>query len=109
MAVRGGVHDRLGSDISARAGPVLNDALLAEAIRQPLCHQAPYKVRRTTGRGPDDDAYRPRRVGLRPRDPRQGWQRGSARCQMQKLPSVEKFHGFASSGSGRGDTRYVKI
>ena len=40
----------------------------------------------------DDDAHRPRRIGLRPRDTRHGRQRGSARGQMQKLPSVGKFH-----------------
>src|SRR5215831_16549275 len=39
-----------------------------------------------------DPAYRPRRVGLRPRDARDGRERGSARGQMQKLPSVGKFH-----------------
>ena len=33
----------------------------------------------------DDQAHRPRRIGLRPRDPRHGRQRGSARGQMQKL------------------------
>ena len=40
----------------------------------------------------DDDAHRPRRIGLRPRDARHGRQRGSARGQMQKL-SAGKFHG----------------
>ena len=30
----------------------------------------------------------PRRIGLRLRDTRQGWKHGSARGQMQKLPSV---------------------
>src|SRR5205823_2319878 len=39
-----------------------------------------------------DDAHRPRRIGLRPSDPRHGRERGSARCQMQKLPSARKFH-----------------
>jgi hypothetical protein len=32
------------------------------------------------------------RIGLRHRDPRYGRQRGGARGQMQKLPSVGKFH-----------------
>ena len=40
----------------------------------------------------DDDAHRPRRIGLRPRDARHGRQRGSARGQMQKI-STGKFHG----------------
>src|SRR5262245_10357952 len=38
-----------------------------------------------------DPAYRPRRVGLRPRDPRQRQQRGSVHGQMQKI-SAGKFH-----------------
>ena len=33
----------------------------------------------------DDDAHRPRRIGLRPRDARDGRERGGARGQMQKL------------------------
>ena len=37
------------------------------------------------------------RIGLRPRDARHGGDRGSARGQMQKLPSVGKFHFEPSS------------
>jgi hypothetical protein len=37
-------------------------------------------------------AHRPRRIGLRPSNARDGRQRGSARCQMQKI-SAGKFHG----------------
>ena len=37
----------------------------------------------------DDHAHRPRRIGLRPRDARDGRQRGSARGQMQKLSGGE--------------------
>jgi hypothetical protein len=36
-----------------------------------------------------------RGIGLRPRDPRNDWERGSAR--EQKLPAVEKFHQFLPS------------
>ena len=46
---------------------------------------------RAAGGNADDQAHRPRRIGLRPRDARHGRQRGSARCQMQKL-SAGKFH-----------------
>ena len=41
--------------------------------------------------GKRDEAHRPRRIGLRPCDPRYRRQRGSARCQMQKF-SAGKFH-----------------
>ena len=37
----------------------------------------------------DDDAHRPRRIGLRPREARHGRERGSTRCQMQKLAAAE--------------------
>ena len=40
----------------------------------------------------NDDAHRPRRIGLRPSEARDGRERGSARGQMQKLSSVGKFH-----------------
>jgi hypothetical protein len=39
----------------------------------------------------DDDAHRPRRIGLRPCDAGYGRQRGSARGQMQEI-SAGKFH-----------------
>src|SRR5262249_55975508 len=42
---------------------------------------------------------RPRRIGLRPSEVRHGRQRGSACGQMQKFPSVGKFH-FEPSLSG---------
>src|SRR5262249_59505242 len=65
-------------------------------LEEPLCQGLPYEardeVRRKAGREANDDAHRPRRIGLRPRDPRYGRQRGSAGGEMQKLSSVGKFH-----------------
>src|SRR5262245_47332795 len=92
IAVRRRAHDRLGGDVAASACPVLNNELLTEPLREPLSYQTRDDVARTAGAIADDDAYRPRRIGLRPRDTRHGWQRGSARGQMQKLPTVGKFH-----------------
>jgi tripartite-type tricarboxylate transporter receptor subunit TctC len=40
IAVSGRTHDHLGADIVARAGPVLNDELLAKPLGQPLSYQA---------------------------------------------------------------------
>ena len=86
------MHDRLGGDIAAGARPVLDDEWLAEPLRQPLTHQARGDVEsQPPGAKPTINAHRPRRIGLRPRDARHGRQRGSARCQMQKL-SAGKFH-----------------
>jgi hypothetical protein len=62
-----------------------------------LAHQACHDVGGTTGRKSDNDAHRPRRIGLRPSKARHGRERGSARCQMQKLPSVGKFHSITRS------------
>ena len=53
-----GSHDRLGADIAAGAGPVLNDKRLAEALRQPLSHQPRENVGRSAGAEADDPAHR---------------------------------------------------
>src|SRR5262249_30436724 len=84
-------HDRLGADIAACARPVLDDELLAEALRQPLAHQAREDVSRAAWSNADDDMHRLRRIGLRPSQARNGRQRSSARNQMQKI-SAGKFH-----------------
>jgi len=55
-----------------------------------LAHQARENVGRIAGGGGEDEAHRPRRIGLRLRYTRDGRQRGSARGQMQKL-SAGKF------------------
>ena len=59
VAICGCLRDRLGSNVAAGAGAVLNDELLAEAIRQPLTHQARLDVGRPAGGKADDDAHRP--------------------------------------------------
>ena len=73
------------------ARPVVDNEWLAKPFRQPLAHQA----REMSGAPPagsrDDDAHRPRRIGLRPSDARDRRQRGSARCQMQKLSRRGSF------------------
>jgi hypothetical protein len=58
----------------------LDDEWLAEPFRQRLTYQARDDLDYATGRKADDDAHRPRRIGLRPRKARHAWQRGSARC-----------------------------
>jgi len=91
IAIRCRTHDRLRGDITAGARPVLDDELLAEPLREPLADQACDDVGAAAGGKADDDADRPRRIGLRPGDPRDGRQRGGARCEMQKI-SAGKFH-----------------
>jgi hypothetical protein len=86
-----GTHDRLGADVAAATRPVVDNKLLAEPLRQPLSDQACPDVEATTGREANDNAHRPRWIGLRPRDARQSRQRGRARGEAQKL-SAGKFH-----------------
>ena len=52
VAIRRCLGDRLGPDIAAGAGAVLDDELLAEAIRQPLTHQARLDVGGPSGGKP---------------------------------------------------------
>src|SRR5262249_5868996 len=78
VAVRWRADARLGADIAASARSILNDEWLAEPLRQPLTHRARDDVGRATGRRRQNQAYRPRWIGLRPCDMRREWQRGSA-------------------------------
>src|SRR5215471_15514643 len=91
MAVRRRAHDRLGGDIAAGAGAVLDNERLAEPFRQPLADQPCNNVDVVACGEPDNDVHWSRRIGLRPSETRNGWQRRSSRCQMQKL-SARKFH-----------------
>src|SRR5262249_24805889 len=85
------LHDYLGSDIGAGARPILDDERLAEALGELLADQARDNVSSAAGGITDNDAHRPRRIGLRSRDARHSRQRGSTRGQMQKISSG-KFH-----------------
>src|SRR5262249_11207430 len=91
VAVGRGTHDRLGADIAAATRPVVDNKLLAEALRQRLTYQAREDVARTRRSEGHDQMHWPRRIGLRPSAARHGRQRGSG-GQMQELPAVGKFH-----------------
>src|SRR5262249_38662545 len=97
VAVRGRAHDYLDPDIGAGAGPVLNDEGLSQPLRQPLTYQARKDVEGSAGRDRHDDTHRPVGIDLRNCNSRDHWQRGRARGQMQKLPSVGKFHSITPS------------
>src|SRR5262245_18148566 len=90
VAVWRRLHDYLGSDIGAGAHPILDDERLAEALGELLADQARDHVGSAAGGITDNDAHRPRRIGLRPRETRHGRQRGSAGGQMEKI-SAWKF------------------
>src|SRR5580704_1489193 len=70
IAIGGRTDDSLRSDIAGGAGPVLDDEWLTDPLRERLTHQACDDVR-SAARGISNDAAKwPRRIGLRPRDPR---------------------------------------
>src|SRR6516162_1617176 len=79
VAVRWRAHDRLGGNIAGSTWPALDDEWLAEPLRQRLTDQARDDLGYATGRKADDDAHRPRRIGLCPSEARRGWKRGSPR------------------------------
>jgi hypothetical protein len=66
VAVRRRAHDRVGGDVAAGAGAVLDHELLAEALRQPLPDHAGGCIGGTAGRKTENDAHGPRRIGWRP-------------------------------------------
>src|SRR5262249_50144617 len=91
VAVRRRPHNRLGGDIACCTRPVLDHEGLTELLGQPLGEQARDDVGRRARREADDDAHRPRRIGLRPRYTRDRRERGSARGQMQEF-ATGKLH-----------------
>src|SRR5262249_41363683 len=104
---------RLHADIAARAGPVLDDELLPQMIRQILADNARDDVVGAARRKRDDPVYRPRRISFRPRDPRDGRQRGSARGQMQEGAAgqvrLRRVYVFAPPGSRTVNTEPLPI
>src|SRR5215468_11312615 len=78
VAVGGGTHDRLGGDVAAGSRTVVDDERLTEPLGEPLTYQARRDVRTASGREANNDAHRPRRIGLRPSNTRHGREGGSA-------------------------------
>src|SRR5262249_48042176 len=95
ITVSGCTHDCFGSNIARCTRPVFNDEWLAEPLGEPLAYQPCKDVARASGRKWHDHAHRLRRVRLRPRDARDGRERGSTCGQMQEFPAW-KFHGATS-------------
>src|SRR5260370_1429296 len=108
MSVGGRTQDRLGSDVAVSARTVFDDELLTEPLRQPLTYQARGNVGSSGWSIANDDAYRPRRIGLSPRDPRHGRQRGNARGEMQEF-TAGKFHRGLHCGWSFADRRLWNV
>jgi hypothetical protein len=94
MAVWQRTHDCFGGDSCASTRPVVDYYRLAKSLRQQGAYQPRHSVWGSASSIANHKAYWARWIGLRPcneRRERQGG--GSARSQMQNLPSVGKFHG----------------
>src|SRR5262245_43562754 len=101
IPVRRSLEHGLGRNVSGRASSVLDDELLAEAFRQPLTNEAGDDVVRPAGDKADDDTDWPRGITLGACNPRHRRQRGGAGGEMEKLPTVGKFHAAALPGRSR--------
>ena len=99
VAVRGCAQSHLGGNIAGGARPVVDNELLAEAVRKPLAHDARDDVGRIPGRKADDHAHGPRRISLRGGDARKSGRHGGARRQPQETTS-RKFHGHPLLAAG---------
>src|SRR5260221_4875729 len=97
VTVRRSPDDRFEPDVAAGSRPVLDDERATELLGEPLGNQARVDVVRAAGRKTDNEAHRPGRIGLRPREARGRLQRGSARGETEKLPTG-KFHGARPAG-----------
>jgi hypothetical protein len=61
IAVRGRIYGRLSANVGACAGPVVDEELLTEPLRKPLCRQPRDDVGPSGGGSTDDPAHRPGR------------------------------------------------
>jgi hypothetical protein len=85
VTVAGRTGGAANADAATCASHILDDDRLAEKRLHPLGEIARDDVGRASRGIGHDDGDRPRRIGLRHCDPRDGRKRGSTRCQMQKL------------------------
>jgi hypothetical protein len=86
------VGDRIDSDISAGATPVLYDDGLAPYLRQPVGDDAGGCVGSAARRESNQKSDYSSRPSLRASDAGGDGERGCTRCQMQKS-TARKFHG----------------
>src|SRR5262249_17423602 len=80
------------ADVCVGTGDILNIELLSELLGESLGGEPRKNVGRAAGREGYDHTHRPRRIIERRCDARHGREHGSTCGQMQKMPSVGKFH-----------------
>src|SRR6185437_2501335 len=91
VAVRCRLCDGLRTNVPTGPASVLNHDLLSPHFGKPVCQRPGESVAASACCKRHYQAHISVRIGLRPRDVRDGPQRGSARGEMQKL-SAGKFH-----------------
>src|SRR5262245_15102728 len=91
VTVRRRSHDLKRADIAAAARPVLNDERLSKPLREQLSEQSRVDIVRAAGRKGNNDAHRPRRIGLRASETGDGRQCGG-RCSQMQEGAAGKFH-----------------
>ena len=91
VAVGSSSGDAADADAAACTGHIFDDHGLTEQCPHMLGQYACERVRGTARGEGHDNCDRSHRIGLRPRNVRDGRQRGSACGQMQKI-SAGKFH-----------------
>jgi hypothetical protein len=91
-----GLCGAAGANSAAPAAHVLDDVLLSEMLGQLLRDEATDRVVLATGSEGNDHAHRPRGIGLRPGNARDGRQRDSACGQMQETPAWDFHDGLTS-------------
>jgi hypothetical protein len=105
VAIGSGAEDPTGADVAARTPHVLNNDGLTKEGPHALGQDAQDHICSASCSKRHDQGDGARRIGLRPRDARKRRQRRSAGGQMQKLPSVEKFHGVLLGPPGWRNAR----
>src|SRR5262249_56143046 len=87
----GGMKGGVGGEIGGGGGGIVEDEVVAKPLGQPLSHEARQDVGRATSPKADDDANRPRRIGLRQGQTRSRRQGEGTSRQIQKA-STGKRH-----------------
>jgi hypothetical protein len=90
------VSGNFDSEMTACSRLIFYGNLLSPNLRQPIGNDTPGDIRSAAGWESDQESHWSCRIGLRPCDRGRRRERGSARCQMQKL-SAGKFHSITWS------------
>src|SRR5262249_45179048 len=89
VAIRGGAHDGLRTQISTGARSIFDDELLAEPFGKPLSYYSRVNVERLAGRKANNDTHRSRRIRLTNCGSRYGSDCSGACRESQKTTALK--------------------